>query len=111
MFCRKCGSPNDDTATKCVQCGEAIQPLVPEEIPNYLAPAILVTVFCCVPFGIPAIIFAAQVNGKIQAGDIAGARDSSKKAKLWIWIAFVCGLVFSSLYLSRVAISVVAGYK
>jgi interferon-induced transmembrane protein/zinc ribbon protein len=111
MFCRKCGSPNDDKATQCIQCGEAMQPLVPEEIPNYLAPAILVTVFCCVPFGIPAIIFAAQVSGKIQAGDIAGARDSSQKAKLWAWIAFVCGLVFSGLYFIMVAISIATGHK
>ena len=62
-------------------------------IPNYLVQAILVTIFCCLPFGIVAIVFAAQVNGKIQAGDIAGAQDSSSKAKMWCWLAFGLGLV------------------
>jgi len=44
------------------------------------------------PFGIPAIVYAAQVNGKLQAGDYAGALDSSSKAKMWCWIAFGLGL-------------------
>lgn len=53
------------------------------DIPNYLVPAILVTIFCCWPFGIPAIIFAAQVNTKLDEGNIAGAQDASNKAKMW----------------------------
>lgn len=61
-------------------------------VPNYLAQAILVTIFCCIPFGIPAIVFAAQVNSKLAAGDIDGAKDSSRKAKMWTWIAFGVGL-------------------
>src|SRR5438093_12052328 len=31
-------------------------------VPNYLIQAILVTLCCCLPFGIPAIVYAAQVN-------------------------------------------------
>ena len=61
-------------------------------VPNHLVFAILVTVCCCLPFGIPAIVYAAQVNGKLQAGDYAGALDSSSKAKMWCWIAFGLGL-------------------
>ena len=56
-------------------------------IPNYLVPAVLSTVFCCLPVGVVAIIFAAQVNSKIAAGDIAGATESSKKAKMFTFIA------------------------
>ena len=56
-------------------------------IPNYLVQAILVTIFCCQPVGIVSIVYAAQVNGKIAAGDIAGARASSQNAKTWAWIA------------------------
>jgi hypothetical protein len=51
-------------------------------VPNYLVFAILVTVFCCLPTGIAAIIYAAQVNTKLQAGDIAGAQQASKNAKM-----------------------------
>ena len=59
-----------------------------EYIPNYLAPAILVTIFCCLPAGIVAIVYAAQVNGKAAAGDIEGARRDSNNAKTWAWIGF-----------------------
>ena len=68
-------------------------------IPNYLVQSILVTLLCCLPLGIPAIVFAAQVNGKAQAGDIQGAIESSRKAKLWCWWSFGVGLVGSLVYL------------
>ena len=74
-------------------------PLPGDRIPNYLVQAILVTLFCCIPFGIVAIVFAAQVNGKIQSGDITGAQDSSAKAKMWCWLAFGLGLVAIALSL------------
>ncbi len=57
----------------------------PENVPNYLIPAII-SAICCFPLGIISIIFAAQVNGKVAAGDIAGAMDASKKAKLFSFI-------------------------
>lgn len=62
-------------------------------VPNYLVQSILVTLCCCLPLGIPAIVFAAQVNGKLKAGDVAGAQESSAKAKKWCWIAFGLGIV------------------
>ncbi len=61
--------------------------------PTYLWQSIVVTVLCCLPLGIPAIVFAAQVNSKVAAGDIAGAEESSRKARQWCWIAFIAGLV------------------
>ncbi|MDQ3279850.1 MAG: CD225/dispanin family protein [Acidobacteriota bacterium] len=68
-----------------------------ERIPNYLVQSILVTLCCCLPLGIVAIIFAAQVNSKIAMGDIAGARDASKKAKMFCLIAVLLGIVSSAL--------------
>jgi hypothetical protein len=61
-------------------------------IPNYLIPAILSTVLCCLPLGIVSIIFATQVNTKLAAGDVAGAMESSRKAKMFMFIAIGCGL-------------------
>ena len=60
-------------------------------VPNFLIPAII-SLFCCLPGGIVAVIFAAQVNGKVQAGDVAGAQDSAKKAKLFSFISIGLGL-------------------
>lgn len=64
--------------------------------PNHLVWAILTTVLCCLPLGIASIVFAAQVNGKYAAGDIAGAQESARKAKqfaIWSAIAMVILIV------------------
>src|SRR5437763_465255 len=66
-------------------------------VPNYLVPAII-SIFCCWPLAIPAIIFATQVNGKVAAGDIAGAQDASKKAKMFSFIAIGLGLAGILIY-------------
>lgn len=65
---------------------------------NYLVWAILSTVLCCLPLGIASIIFSTQVNTKWAQGDVAGANESARKAKLFaIWGA-VIGLVVSIVY-------------
>ena len=114
MFCPQCGASNADTAVVCVQCGRNLQSGVPATslpvagvvmppphttVPNYLVFAILTTVLCCLPAGIPAIIYAAQVNGKLQAGDLAGAKAASNNAKMWCWVSLGIGLVASLFWL------------
>jgi Interferon-induced transmembrane protein len=62
--------------------------------PNYLVQAILVTVIsfflCVIPaaFGVVSIVFAAQVDGKYNGGDYAGALNASHNAKRWAWVSF-----------------------
>lgn len=62
--------------------------------PNHLAFAIFCTLCCCIPGGIVAIVYAAQVNGRYSAGDYAGAVEKSESAKKWCWISFWVGLAF-----------------
>ncbi len=126
MFCRYCGTRNADTAAKCVKCGSPMSQMQQQQqftpgqqqqrppphqgqggqIPNYLVAAILTTACCCVPFGIVAIIYAAQVNTKLAQGDVQGALYASKKAKMWIWIALGAGalLVVASLAVQTLAL-------
>ena len=80
----------------------------PANIPNYLIPAIL-SLFCCWPLSIVAIIFAAQVNGKVASGDIQGAMDASKKAKLFSFIAIGLGLGLGLIYLVLMLLGVGLG--
>ena len=125
MYCRNCGHPNDENAWKCTQCGTELraapapitsitpgQPVAgvpqPIKIPNYLWQSIVCTIFCCWPLGIPAIVYAAQVNGKVGKGDIEGAKVSSKNAKMWCWIAFGTGLFIVALYIALVAFGVLS---
>ena len=67
--------------------------LSPAEVPNYLVHAILCTLCCCVPTGIVAIVYAAQVNGHLERGEYAAAQAASENAKLWCIISLVLGLL------------------
>ena len=74
---------------------------------NYLVPALLCTLFCCLPFGIAGILFAVQANAKVQQGDIDGAAVAASRAKLMCLLSFVLGLIsliwfFSSGEFSRI---------
>ena len=121
MFCSQCGTNNADTAVSCVQCGSTLRPVVatpavPGQQPvvvnvdNYLVWAILSTVLCCLPAGIVAIVYAAQVNGKLQIGDIAGAQQSSKNAKLWCLISVGATFVVGILYFLLIMIIGIGGH-
>ena len=117
MHCPTCGARNDDEARFCVNCGQKLEEqetiqgggsaYAPygdlgsyrQHIPNYLIPSILVTIFCCLPLGIVAIIFAAQVNGKVAAGDIAGAQSSSRTARTLVIVPVIVGAVVIGIVL------------
>ncbi len=102
VSCPTCGLLNLSSANYCSGCGGLIGPGaegfpragtgMPTQVPNYLVQAILVTIFCCLPFGIVSIVFAAQVNGKVALGDYAGAIESSNRAKTWAWVSLGVGL-------------------
>ena len=77
----------------------------PPAINNYLAPAILCTLFCCLPLGIVAIVNAAQVNSKLAAGDYEGAEASAQQAKTWCWVSFGIGLAVGVIYAAIMAMA------
>jgi uncharacterized membrane protein len=66
---------------------------------NYLVESILVTIFCCLPFGIAGIVFASQVNSKYASGDYEGALQASKDAKKWMKWGLIAGIIVVVLYL------------
>jgi hypothetical protein len=66
-------------------------------VPNYLIPAILLTLCCCPPFGVGALVYAGKVYKQQRAGDYQGALESSKRARLWCWLAFGFGAVFQAI--------------
>jgi hypothetical protein len=50
-------------------------------------------IFCCLPHGLIALIFALQVDKKAAAGDLQGAADAAKKAKLIAIISIVISVI------------------
>lgn len=48
------------------------------------------TIFCCIPFGIVAIVKSSQVNGLWAQGRYAEAQASADSARRWVaWSAIV----------------------
>jgi hypothetical protein len=72
-------------------------------IASHLAEAILVTLFCCLPFGIVAIVYAAQVNSLAAARDYEGAEAASRNAATWSWLSFGLGLGVFVIYFLMIA--------
>lgn len=82
---------------------EQLPPVVPEMRepmpPTYMLWAVLTTLCCCLPVGVVAIFFAAQVSTRYYARDFAGSRKASERAELWIILAIVLGMIANILYL------------
>ncbi|MCK4871449.1 MAG: CD225/dispanin family protein [Phycisphaerales bacterium] len=75
----------------------------------HLIPAILVTLFCCQPLGIVAIVFAALAMSNNGTGQYAAARQNAKRAAMFGWIAFGIGFAFWALYAVFIIIVGVSG--
>src|ERR1700751_1928835 len=71
---------------------------------NYLVWSILVTLFCCLPLGIVAIVKSSQVNGLWAQGRYAEAQASAKSAQRFvIWSAIirvVVGIIYAIIALA-----------
>jgi hypothetical protein len=75
-------------------------PQTPQVQPkNWLVESILVTLFCCLPFGIAGIVFASQVNSKFASGDYPGSLKASQDAGRWTKIGFWVGIIWVVLWL------------
>ncbi|MDZ4840280.1 MAG: CD225/dispanin family protein, partial [Bacteroidota bacterium] len=59
---------------------------------SYLTESILVTIFCCLPFGIASIVNAANVESRWNAGDFVGSISASAAAKKWMKIGLFAGI-------------------
>lgn len=66
----------------------------------------IISLLCCWPIGIPAVVFAAQVNGKWNGGDQAGAIESAAKAKKFAIIALVLGTIGLIVYAILIGVGV-----
>ncbi|MCP4709297.1 MAG: CD225/dispanin family protein [Planctomycetes bacterium] len=95
IFCRRCGTQGDGIRDLCLECGEVLEESEwdGKKPPTYLGLSILTTIFCCMPFGIVAIVCAAQVNSYWETGNFKKATELSHEAITWCWVAIVIGVV------------------
>ena len=65
---------------------------------DYLVESILVTLFCCMVFGILGIVYSVQANSAFSSGNITAANEFSAKAKQWVTYGFWCGIAVVGVY-------------
>jgi len=61
---------------------------------TWLVESILATLFCCLPFGLIGIIYAAKVESSYSRGDFQTAERSSREAGKWTRVSFFLGFAF-----------------
>ncbi|GAB3934324.1 CD225/dispanin family protein [Larkinella terrae] len=76
---------------------------------TWLVESILVTLFCCLPFGIAGIVNASNVDSRYSNGDFAGAQRASDEAAKWTKVALFVSIGFWVLYIAAIFIGVFSG--
>ena len=69
-----------------------------------LVSSILVTLFCCQPFGIVAIVYSALTMGHNDAGRYQQAHKTAKTAMMWNYIGLGVALAFILGYVLLVVV-------
>lgn len=75
---------------------------------TWMVESILVTILCCLPFGIVGIVNAAKVNSLYSAGKYDEALRASNEAGKWTKIGAGIGLAIIIIYVLLMACGVVA---
>ena len=75
---------------------------------NNLVWGILVTIFCCLPFGIVSIVKATQVSGLWAQGRPDLAQAAADDAKKWAMWGAIAGAVVAVIYVLLMLIGAVS---
>jgi len=77
-------------------------------IPSYMGWAIVTLILCFWPTGIVAVVYASKVGNQLALGNIPGAQEASRKAKMWTWITFAIGIAIAVIAIAAAVIFAVA---
>ncbi len=123
ITCQECGAQVSEFAASCPSCGNPVakktvtpsaQPVNSQnqqEAPpkTWLLESILVTILCCLPFGIAGIVNASKVESCWYSKDKEGALRASKEAAKWTKIGFFCGIAGYIIYGILILFGVMSG--
>jgi len=77
-------------------------------IPSYMGWAIVTLILCFWPTGIVAVVYASKVGNRLALGDVPGAQEASRKAKMWTWITFGIGVAWWVIWIVIILLFVIA---
>ena len=60
----------------------------------------LVTIFCCIPVGIVALVYAYKSKNAWKKGDSVLSHEYCRRAKMWTGISFFLGVIGYGLFLA-----------
>lgn len=66
----------------------------PPMSPTYLPWALIVTLICCMPVGIVAIIYSSLVESRYTSGNYVGSQRASETTKTWCIVGAVLGAIY-----------------
>lgn len=72
----------------------------------WLWQSIVATVLCCLPAGIPGIVYAAKSQKLAGAGDLAGATQAARTARTWTLVSVGIGVLSALLVVGMMATGV-----
>ncbi|XP_035829080.1 uncharacterized protein LOC118478850 [Aplysia californica] len=64
-----------------------------QEVPDQMALAVFVTIFCCFPLGIGAIMKAKRSREALDCNDHHGALDLANSSRRLSMMAILCGII------------------
>mgnify|MGYP000000016493 FL=1 len=70
--------------------------------PTNLVWSILITLFCCLPFGLVAVYYSSRVERLYYNGDYAASLKASKRAEMWCIISLLCQVAATLIYAAAV---------
>jgi predicted secreted protein len=73
---------------------------------NYLVWSILVTLFCCLPFGIAAIVSSSKVDSLWASGQYQASAAAAASAKKWVMWSVISAVIIAVLYGIVVALGI-----
>jgi hypothetical protein len=101
--------PSEATWTSDAAGAGAGRPAVGGQVDTWLWQSILATIFCCQPLGIVAIVFAAQAQSAVTAGDLRTAQAKASSARTWTLAAVGVGVAIIGLVILFGAFGALAG--
>lgn len=78
-----------------------------EYVPTQIGWAIMATLFCFLPTGIVSIVHALKVDRLQMAGNLEGARESSRKARQWAFISLWAACAWWGFFLTVAIIATI----